>query len=335
MEKTKTSAPQVHKADAEHEAYQARIEQLEKKLEKIGEQKTQTSTVSVSVSDMNEIYSNHLDTIDLILGVTAFVILVVGGFFGWVGYNNIKNMVQNKIDEVVKKVTEKIIKDEIAPLRDEYKKIVEEQKKQDIRIQVEQHRSQAYNYYSKKQYKEAIEEFTKAINLDSDGYILYADRGHTNNMLKQHDAALADYEKVVNLNSDVVEGYLGRGSTKMALGQYESALEDYKKVITLNPNIAGGYAGMGAVKAFLGQHKAALVDLNKAIALDPDNSVSHFNRACAYSMTKKSSEQVLEELAIAIRLDDENMARARTDKDFEFLQDNSEFRKLVGLDEEK
>ena len=53
--------------------------------------------------------------------------------------------------------------------------------------------------------------------------------------LEQYKLAIDDYSKAIELNPQLMRAYHNRGYAKFKLAQYESAIEDYNKILELNP----------------------------------------------------------------------------------------------------
>jgi tetratricopeptide (TPR) repeat protein len=53
--------------------------------------------------------------------------------------------------------------------------------------------------------------------------------------LKDHSGAIEDYTKAISLDSNYVRAYFNRGNSYMHLGNYASAILDFNKAISLEP----------------------------------------------------------------------------------------------------
>jgi len=63
-----------------------------------------------------------------------------------------------------------------------------------------------------------------------------------------YKAAIADYNKAVELDPKFVGAYNGRGDAKLNMGNYDGAIADYTKAIELNPQLAFAYNSRGNAK---------------------------------------------------------------------------------------
>ena len=117
--------------------------------------------------------------------------------------------------------------------------------------------------------REEVIDFNKAIELKPDFIDAYMNRGFARCKLNQYEKAIEDYNKVIELKSDYADAYYSRGFARCKLNQYEEAIEDYSKVIELQPDYADAYLNRGYSKADLHQYKEAIIDFNKAVELKP------------------------------------------------------------------
>ena len=82
---------------------------------------------------------------------------------------------------------------------------------------------------SEKNYKGAIDNYSKAIGIDPDSAIAYLYRGKSRTGLKQYQDAIDDLSKLLETYPNDVNSLLLRSSAKRKLGNNEGADEDKKK----------------------------------------------------------------------------------------------------------
>ena len=109
-----------------------------------------------------------------------------------------------------------------------------------------------YTYEQKKQYKNAIDAYRKAISLDKDN--LDAIRGLAENLMNdgQSDAALEQYKVIAEANPEDAQTYLRIAEIYRKTGKYDQALESLKKAqgmledsVEVPYNIAAVYQAQG------------------------------------------------------------------------------------------
>ncbi|MEI0668873.1 tetratricopeptide repeat protein [Brachyspira pulli] len=67
-------------------------------------------------------------------------------------------------------------------------------------------------------------------------YLLIIHRGNAKYNLGEYKEAIKDYDKSIELNPSDSDVYNNRGFAKEKLGQYQEALQDFKKALELDPN---------------------------------------------------------------------------------------------------
>jgi len=145
-------------------------------------------------------------------------------------------------------------------------------------------------YAKLNKYEQAIEDFSKAIELNPDDAEAYYNRGLAYAKLNEHEQAIEDYGKAIKLNPNYAEAYNNRGVAYAKLNEHEQAIKDYDETIKLNPNDAAAYNNRGAAYAELNKYERAIEDYGKAIELNPNYAEAYGNRGIAYSEIHRYEE---------------------------------------------
>ena len=90
-------------------------------------------------------------------------------------------------------------------------------------------------YYEQEKYKEAVDDFTAAIDLKSDPKVYYK-RGLAYARLSDKDNAIKDYTDAIKNKPDYIDAYLQRGFTYKNIGEYDKAIADFTRMIELDPD---------------------------------------------------------------------------------------------------
>ncbi|MBN2223317.1 MAG: tetratricopeptide repeat protein [Deltaproteobacteria bacterium] len=136
--------------------------------------------------------------------------------------------------------------------------------------------NRALDYEEKGDYENAIECYTKAIDLCPDPTCLssnYLHRGTCNFDSGRYDQAIKDYSKAVELNPNSDTGYVGRGNVYLFLNEYDKALINYTNAIESGQkDYSGFYAFYLRSRAYYekGEYDKALDDINYSLKLKPD-----------------------------------------------------------------
>ncbi len=157
-------------------------------------------------------------------------------------------------------------------------------------------------YHNRGEYRKAIADYTKTIELGPKWIRAYNNRGVLYYKLGVIDLAIADYTKAIELDPAFVKAYSNRGTIYYELKKDNLALYDYNKAIELDPEFAMSYANRGLLYYALFKDDLALADFDKAIELDPKAVRTYVGRADLYSHTNRYL-LAIKDLTKAIKLD--------------------------------
>jgi len=131
-----------------------------------------------------------------------------------------------------------------------------------------------YTYEQQKQYKNAIEAYKRAIELDRDN--LDAMRGLAQNLMNdgQPDAALEQYKIIADANPEDAQTYLHMAEIYRKTGKFDLALENLKKVESMVQDSIEVPYNMAAVYQAQGRYDEAIQVLQPLLKKTekPDNS---------------------------------------------------------------
>jgi tetratricopeptide (TPR) repeat protein len=117
-------------------------------------------------------------------------------------------------------------------------------------------------------FKGAIDDFTKAIALDSNFVDAYSSRGYAKNKLEDYKGAIADFSKSILLDPKILDNYLMRAKIRHTILDYKEAINDYTKGIELYPDYYSFYLSRAQVKYDSTDYKGAIADYTKSIELN-------------------------------------------------------------------
>lgn len=153
------------------------------------------------------------------------------------------------------------------------------------------HLSRAMFYQSLKNYPKAMNDYNKAIELDSTNYITYYNRATLKSERNDKRGALSDYSKSLLLGGNVdYKVYYNRASLKSDLKDYNGSITDYTRSLDLEPENSLAFHNRAKAKGQIGLLQSALEDYDKAIKIDPFFTVAYQNRAiCKAKMGDKTA----------------------------------------------
>ena len=159
---------------------------------------------------------------------------------------------------------------------------------------------------------EALNDFTRAIEIDGHFPQAYASRGTTYLMMSRPAKALEDFNKAIQLDPQNPNTYVNRARAFMGLQMLEEAEADLNKAIELNPNLLPAYFNRGVLYMLQQRPEKALADFNKCIEINANAPAPYFNRAVTY-IELGDKKAAATDLAIYLTLskDEEGKHQAR------------------------
>jgi tetratricopeptide (TPR) repeat protein len=134
--------------------------------------------------------------------------------------------------------------------------------------------------------KEAIEDYTKAIDLNPNiQYLDYLDRGKAKYLIQLYDSANSDFNKAIEINPNSSD-LLSIGIFFVEKEKFNEAISYFDKTLILDNTSSRAFLYRGFSKNGLERFEEALTDLNRAIELEPDLGYSYIQRGyCKVKLT--------------------------------------------------
>ena len=92
----------------------------------------------------------------------------------------------------------------------------------------------------------------------------YFNSGIAKHNLREYRGAIQDFNKAIEIAPNYADAYNSRGNAKNQLQDYRGAIQDFNKAIELNPKYAVAYFSRGIAKILSGQKNNGCLDLSKA-----------------------------------------------------------------------
>ena len=118
------------------------------------------------------------------------------------------------------------------------------------------HRADAYK--DKGQVKEALADYSKALAIDPKYSVAYLNRANLYAGKSEFDQAVADYTRVLQIESRNILAYYSRGNAYAKQGHHEAAIADYDALLAINPLYPHAYVRKGLSYENLGRPEEAL-----------------------------------------------------------------------------
>ena len=137
-------------------------------------------------------------------------------------------------------------------------------------------------YVQMTNYDKAIEDLSKAVQINPAFYEAYASRASVYNSMGRYDAAIADCNMATLLNAEDAFAHQTKGSAYLQKGNNEKAIGALSEAIRINTNDAWSF-GIRAMTYFdMDNYTNTVKDLNDTIRLKP-NSDAYASRGLARS----------------------------------------------------
>jgi len=125
----------------------------------------------------------------------------------------------------------------------------------------------------------AIKDFTSAINLGSDEPSGYYARGLCHSQLKLYEEAISDYSKALERGINEIIVFYHRAKAFLELNLFVEAKKDFQNYLNHKPDSSEANYYIGFCDYNLGNYRESLNRLNKCIELNPSHEAAYFYRA--------------------------------------------------------
>lgn len=132
-------------------------------------------------------------------------------------------------------------------------------------------------YLNNRNCEQAINDYNKAIELNSEDYTPYYKRGNAYFVKNDYDQAITDFNRAIELNPNYLSSYFFLAHAYQNKDNYDLAIFNYDKVIELNPNISEAYNNRGVVYQAKGNYKQAEMDYIQALKVNPNFQLAKNN----------------------------------------------------------
>lgn len=176
----------------------------------------------------------------------------------------------------------------------------------------------AYKALSK--LNESLDCFNKAITIDPENSSAFNNKGTVLKMMKKNKDAIVAYDYAIKLNPRNSAIYNNKGNALFDLLNYEKAIDEYKVAIKLNPGDGAAYNNMGNALNSLGRNEEAIEAYSKAIEINPSNSLYLSNRGKVY-LDLKDTEKGISDLNSAHSLLDQAGKDGLSQSNIKFIKD--------------
>jgi tetratricopeptide (TPR) repeat protein len=156
-------------------------------------------------------------------------------------------------------------------------------------------------YLNQGNYDKSFEDCDMAVKLEPDFVEALTCRGLSYSLREDYQRIFADCNKAIELKPDYAEAYDCRGIAYRLQKKYALAIQDSDKAIELKPDLARAYVNRGQIYRESGDNGQSIKDFAKAIELKPNYVEAYESRGSAYTSIG-NYDQGIKDLNEAIRL---------------------------------
>lgn len=142
----------------------------------------------------------------------------------------------------------------------------------------------AFSYNGLNDFRNAITDLDKAIELDPDDLASYTDRGKTKAYVNDLDGAKEDFLFILtkdSTGSQAEAAFYYLGKIAYSEGVFEQSITYYDKLLVLAPKDSEAYFNRAAAKGMLMDVSGSIKDYDKAIEINPNYMEAYANRGVA------------------------------------------------------
>ncbi len=150
----------------------------------------------------------------------------------------------------------------------------------------------------------AIEDYSRAIQINPGLHDAYANRGAAFLKLAARERAMEDFA-----GASQFEGFtqINQAALDVAQGRDEVARDAYDRLIRAHPEDETAYLNRGVSWAAVGDHRRAIEDFSRALRLQPMDAVAYYDRGLSLAAQDKL-QRAIEDYTAALRITPQNAA---------------------------
>lgn len=175
------------------------------------------------------------------------------------------------------------------------------------------------NYISKQMYREAAEEFQKALDIAPDFSIARYNLALALYNSGNAEESISEFKKLIQASPYFVNAHYNLGTIFLREERYDEALGRLKKVIELKPDHAEAHFNLGSVYYKKDMYREAIEEYTKGVEIAPDSLNGHLSLGFLYEKVGVYGK-ALEEYNAALKIDPDNELAKRAIGNVQALQ---------------
>jgi len=114
---------------------------------------------------------------------------------------------------------------------------------------------------------------------------IYNNRGSAFMEVRKYKEAVADFTRAIELGPNYLKFYSNRGNSYMELGNFVAAIYDFSHIVQVDHENEKAYNSRGAAYHMLGNLTNAMRDYNSALEINPNSGRTSYNLALIFEET--------------------------------------------------
>ena len=116
-------------------------------------------------------------------------------------------------------------------------------------------------------YKGAVDDYTRALEIDPSDEEIWLGRGLAREKLKDFQGAFSDYTRAIDIKDDFFKAWINRGNTLFKMERYADAIDDFNVALIYQPDYGPAIYNRAMAKMKLKNKQGACEDLKLAEGL--------------------------------------------------------------------
>jgi tetratricopeptide (TPR) repeat protein len=213
--------------------------------------------------------------------------------------SEVRGKVSPEVREVIETLTERIEKlEEATAVVEAVDKVAEAREEKTAEQWVEDGDAA----FALDNYQEAIEAYSKAIELNPNDVLAIATRAAIYGQIGEPEKAMTDFDKAIELSPKLAIAYVSHGMAAYRMEELEKALADFKKAIELDPTDCDAHNSLAYVLYDMDRVEEAVKHWKKAVELE---SYADTHAGLGLGLWKmREKERAVQEYRRALELDE-------------------------------
>ena len=172
--------------------------------------------------------------------------------------------------------------------------------------------------------------FDKALKIDPNLVTALENKGIALEKLGKLEEALSYYDRILNINPDDSNVLNAKAWNLAMRDQYGEGLAWIDKSIKIGPKNVNALHTKGYILHNIGKYEESIKSFEQALEFDSSFAIAWYDKARSYTKIK-DIDNAFRDLKKAVQFGgQEYITKAKTDKDFDDIRNDSRFRELIG-----